>query len=140
MIKLSIKLVLSFIAFSLGLLFYFQSQQIDPKVIMALIAALGYMIMSGIDVWDYCQSAIKKTKDETFVRNRNLRNILDNFKANFVQRLTKLEIINDKAELSYEKIYELSQTASVIDLLTRNELPGIVDELEEFGRLYKQST
>ena len=62
--------------------------------------------------------------------------ILDNFKANYHSGLIGLGIIKNKSELTYERIYELSQDADIVSLLNENEYTGVRDNLEEYAELY----
>ncbi|MCZ6874440.1 MAG: nucleotide-binding protein [bacterium] len=73
---------------------------------------------------------------ESADRKRRLRGILENFRINFLTNLIDSGIIESKSELTYERIFELSQDAHVTSLLSEHELFGIRDELEEFAELY----
>ena len=109
---------------------YYVSDQKDLMILVAGVTAIGATMSAGVDIWDRWKSSSAR-------RKKRLREIPENFKANFHDGLISLEIILSKSELTYDRIYELSQDTRVMKLLAEHELAGLRDELEKFAELYK---
>lgn len=138
MLKLSVKFIFSFAAIISLVLVYFGSSQGDPKLVVAMLAAIGYAVMSAIDIWDYRKSKKETEASESADRKKRMRNLLDDFKINFATGATgliNLKIIESKSELTFKRLYELSQDARVMSLLGERAV-GIRNGLEEFRELY----
>ena len=106
------------------------SNQKEPTVWAAAVLAMAAMVSAGITLWDRWKSNSER-------RNKWLRGNPENFKASLQDGLTRLEIILSKSELTYDRIYELSQNTRVMKLLAEHELDGLCDELEKVSALHE---
>ena len=104
---------------------------------LAIVAAFGFAVLSAVDVWNTYKIKTKEAEEEGFTKKRKLRDILNDFRANFSKGLIELEVIKDKSDLTYERIYELSQDSEVIELLEKKGFTRVINELEDFSRLYE---
>tara|TARA_Y100000294_G_C8440278_1_gene290434 strand:- start:93 stop:500 length:408 start_codon:yes stop_codon:yes gene_type:complete len=62
--------------------------------------------------------------------------IFNHFKVEYGTELVALEILQSKSDLTYERLYELSQDKHAISLLSSLMFTGILEQLEEFSELY----
>lgn len=137
MLKLILKFIFSLGALILLSLISLDASQSDPKIIATLIAALGVTVLTAVDLWEFKKSIREAAEKDAQSREKRLRDIQFNFANNYFSNLQRLEIFKDKAEITYERLYEMSQDESGdILLLNEKKLYVIIDELEEFAQLY----
>jgi hypothetical protein len=106
------------------------SDRKDPTLWAAAVFAMAATVTAGITLWD-------RWKSNSARRKKWLRGDPEDFKANLHDGLTSLEIILSKSELTYDRIYELSQHTRVMTLLIEHELSGLRDELGKFADLHQ---
>ena len=129
MLKLALKFTFAVAAFILLVLLYFGS---DLRF-LTLIAAFGYLLVTVVEIWDHHNSR----KEFQAERSRKMRGIFNNIKTNFATEFIALEILESKSDLTYDRLYELSQDQHAISLLRALMFSGVLEQLEEFSELYK---